>query len=244
MIPRQPRRESQPVRETWRMGIERYTPSVRKVGRPHRYLLSGIAVCDVCDAPVRVGAQNVGSSRRSQPRTDPSRYGVYECRGGVTKSGFHVSMNQEHLDQIVTDAVLARIDQPQFETPAILKDEAHRSEHDALRLELKALRIRLDAAGEDAEQAPDVALAHLQTTEADLEIRALQRRIDELQMRDPLIAELRRAGQFANLTWKWLSIVQRRHIVESLVVPRIKPLDPTERGRRGINADRVDLVWR
>lgn len=153
-------------------------------------------------------------------------------------------MNQEHLDQVVTDALLARISQPHFTTPVILRDEAHRDERDALRLEVKALRIALSAAREDGEHASDALPEHGPNSRDTPEVRAIRRRIDDLQMRDPLIAQLRLAGQFANLTWRWLTIVQRRHVVESLVVPRVNPVEPAERGRQGVNEHRIELVWR
>jgi len=119
-----------------RMGAEAGISAARKGGRPAKYLLSRLALCGVCDAPLRVGAQNARRPRARGSVAEPSRYRVYECPGQPSQTGFHVSMRQEHLDQLITEAVLERVAQESFRVPSRLKDEAARDEHEALRLEI------------------------------------------------------------------------------------------------------------
>ncbi|RYF48020.1 MAG: hypothetical protein EOO27_36265, partial [Comamonadaceae bacterium] len=85
---------------------------VKRRGRPARHLLSGIAVCTVCGSSLRVGSQNTRGRAE-----EPSRYRVYECAGSTGNTGFHVSIRQEHLDQIVTDAIIGRVLEPDFRAP-------------------------------------------------------------------------------------------------------------------------------
>lgn len=89
----------------------------RTNGWPARHLLAGIAVCGVCGAKMRVGRQNAGS-RSTGPNgvlLPRKTYLTYVCAGVPghlgpgERKGFHVAMREEHLDQLVTEALLARI---------------------------------------------------------------------------------------------------------------------------------------
>ena len=68
-------------------------------------------------------------------------------------------------------------------------------------------------------------------------------RIEELEELDPLARQLRDSSSVQK-AWNGMSLVDRRHIIQLLVLPRINPVPPEERGRPGINARGVDLVWK
>lgn len=212
--------------------------TTRRRGRPPRYLLSAIAVCGVCGAATRVGAQNTGGGKHQ-----PSHYRVYECAGAPGRTGFHVSMRQEHLDEIVTDAVLARILGPDFRVPRAREEDEDGSEQRALRLEIKGHRAWLEAVRKEARRRGRPRVLAAQERIVRLKIEAAQARIDELERLNPLVDELRRSQRVRD-TWSGMSLIQQRHVIESLMVPRIHPVEPAERGQRGPNARRVDLVWR
>ncbi|ANQ74406.1 hypothetical protein AOT96_29005 [Rhodococcus sp. 008] len=72
-------------------------------------------------------------------------------------------------------------------------------------------------------------------------IRAALMRIEELEELDPLACQLRDSSSVQR-AWNRMSLVERRHIIRLLVLPRINPVPPEERGQPGINARRVDLV--
>lgn len=213
-----------------------------KRGRPPRYLLSSIAVCGVCGARTRVGSQNA-SSQSAQGKELPHRYRVYECAGSPGATGFHVSIRQEYLDEIVTDAVLARVADMDFQTPRALAEDEDGTERRALRLEIKADYIWLEKVREAAELRPRSELLENQEKIVFPKIEAALDRIDVLENLDPLVRRLRRAQSALNI-WASMPVAQQRHVVSTLVIPRIDPVGADVRGQRGPNADRVKLIWR
>lgn len=225
------------------MGPGNDTNVSRKRGRPARHLLSGIAVCGVCDAPVRVGAQNAGRARGLVVPTPPPRYRVYECAGWPGQPGFHVSMHQERLDRIVTDAVLERIATPYFEVPRILKGESAREEREALLHEIDSLRGWLGEVRVESKRRRNESMLLEQEAIVLPRIQAANQRILELEKRDPLIFRLNYYFPVAPLVWDAMPIAQRRHVVQKMVTPRIHPVVRANRSSRALNGDRVELVW-
>lgn len=223
--------------------VDEPSPIPRRRGRPARHLLGGIAVCGVCGAATRVGTQNTGARQSPGDQAQPSRYRVYECAGSTGSRGFHVSMRQEHLDQIVTDAVLARISRPDFQTPRTTHEDQDGSERRALRLKIKGHRVWLDTVRKEADRrdAP-LMLAH-QERVVFPKIRAALARIEALDELDPLTTQLRDSSSVWN-AWNRMRLPEQRHIVRLLVTPRINPVLPEDRGRQGLNTHRVDLDWR
>lgn len=217
--------------------------AAKRRGRPHRHLLSGIAVCGVCDAPTRVGTQNTSTRRPSGAAQPPARYHVYECAGTPGSTGFHVSMHQEHLDQIITDAVLARVCEPDFHPPTALGEDEDGQERRALRLEIKSDRVWLNYVEKEAmrRKMPDLIIGQDRIVLP--RIRAAQDRLEELEELDPLALGLMRARSARN-TWERMPLAQRRHVVHALMIRRILPVPADERGQRGLNIRRVDLGWR
>ncbi|WP_324701298.1 zinc ribbon domain-containing protein [Micrococcus sp. HOU01] len=219
-----------------------HSEATRRRGRQHRYLLSGIAVCGVCGAPTRVGTQNTSTRRPFVAGQPPARYRVYECAGTPGSTGFHVSMHQEHLDRIVTDAVLARIREPDFRPPSARAGDEDGLERRALRLEIKSDRAWLDSVQSEAtrSQRPDTLLRQQDIVLP--KIRAAEKRIEDLEEPDPLVLGLKDARSTKN-AWERMPLAQRRHVVRALLIPRILPIPAGERGRQGINLHRVDLRW-
>ncbi|QDG88077.1 hypothetical protein NIBR502770_05955 [Pseudarthrobacter sp. NIBRBAC000502770] len=96
---------------------------------PARHLLTGIATCGVCGAPMRIEKQNAGRRKdktTGEPLSRPLNehgdelsypsYNTYICVGAPGKTGFHVAMRDSHLDKVVTELFLARLDGPEFLT--------------------------------------------------------------------------------------------------------------------------------
>lgn len=211
--------------------------AARGRGRPAAHLLSGIAVCGVCGSAVRVGSQNTRSDEQRH------RYRVYECAGSPGSTGFHVSMRQEHLDQIVADAVVERVLRSDFRAPRAHEEDSDGTERRALRLEIKSLRIWLDEVGKEARRrgTEDVLTGAERVVLPKIE--AATDRVEELERLDPMIVDLQDARSVRR-AWDALPLAQQRHVVRALMVPRINPVLEEERGRRGLNARRVDLGWR
>lgn len=217
-------------------------PVVRTRGRPPRYLLSSIAVCGVCGAPTRIGTQNA-RSRPTSRDTQPTLYRVYECAGVPGRTGFHVSIRQEHLDEIVTDAVIARVVGKDFMTPRTRPEDEDGTERRALRLEIKSHRVWLDAVRSESAKRQHPEMIRAQEAIVLPKIEAATKRLEELEQLDPIVRGLK-STQSARGTWDRMPLAQQRHIVSTLMVPRINPVAPGEQGRRGPNYDRIDLIWR
>lgn len=217
-------------------------PLPKAKGRLPRHLLSGIAVCGACGAPTRVGSQNVRPGGLGAG-TKPERYRVYECAGLPGQSGFHVSISQEQLDEIVSEAVIARVEEASFRVPfseAGLEEDSERQE---LRLNIKSKRLWLREVAEEAELTnnPDMlAMAEKVTLP---KIWADRDRLEKLEELDPFIVDLHKARSI-RLTWERLPIAQQRHIVQTLLIPRIDPVPTEARGRQDVNQSRVQLLWK
>lgn len=218
------------------MSVTRETSPSTSRGRPAQYLLSGIATCGVCGAAVRIGSQNTGLGKGQ-----PARYRVYECAGLPGAGGFHVSIQQEHLDQIVTEAVMDRVLQADFHPPRDLEDDADGTERRALRLQIKAQRLWLDHGRKEAHRR---GMDHIMPPVERIvrsKIEAAQLRIDELERLNPLVLDLQGARS-VRLTWQRLPRADQRRVIGALMAPRINPVPIEQRGR-GLNSERIDLGW-
>lgn len=215
-----------------------------KAGRPPVYLLSGIASCGVCGSKTRIGRQNTGVGRRMYGKLNqPMHYRVYECAGNSASSGFHVSMRQDHLDQIVTEAVLARVAEPDFQPPPHDPgQDADGTEREALRLEIEKHSQWLDGFREEAKKRKMFYMIQKEERIVLPQIAAAQARIEELERLDPITSELA-TSQSARTVWDAMPMAQRRHVVASLMKPKINPVAAGEHGKRGLNPSRVDLNW-
>lgn len=222
-------------------------PSARRSrGRPPTHLLSTIAVCGVCGAGLRAGTQNAGTRGTGSAKEARPRYRVYHCAGpSATASGrVHVSMSQEHLDQIVTEAVLARISQVDFETPRTLRDEdPNGTERERLELDIKADEIWLDAVRREAEMKRRPSILAGQERIIRPRIESARKSLDELAQIDPIVRDLTISDPVQAHSDD-MTLAERRHVIQTLVIPHINPTSVEERGQRGFNERRVELSWR
>lgn len=208
---------------------------------PAKHLLSGIGVCGVCGVGLRVGKQNSG--RQVDPETGRRRtYATYVCAGTPGKSGFHVGMRETHLDEAVTEAVLARLERADFLATLGERDVSTDAERVALLAEIEGHHAWLDEVRERAARERQLDTLFDQQARVQPKIKAAQQRLEALAATDPSVLDLARTGAVRE-AWERLAIPGRRRIVRALVVPRVMPVPEVERGRRGINLKRIDLVW-
>jgi site-specific DNA recombinase len=182
-----------------------------------RHLLSGIAVCGVCDGRIRV-QKNRG-------------FLAYLC-----VDGFHVSRRQDQADALVEAVTVARLQRPDI--LELLTDDDDEAVIAAL-TEAREKRARLDGFY-DAAAAGNLSPAALARIEATLlpEIAAAERRAQRVGL-PPLVADT--AGPSAADRWDALSLPQRREVIKALMTVRILP---TGRGVREFNPEHIEITWR
>ena len=216
---------------------------------PARHLLSGIALCGECGARTRAGRQNGGVQKHDEngERLPRPRYHAYQCIGIPGRAGFHVSMREEHLDLIVTELVLARLERPDFLATLGEQDEDVDAERAAVLDEIKGHQEWLEQVATEAERRRDLRMLMEQRDLVEPKIEAAQRRLESLAGADPLVLELARSGRVREL-WaereKIGDIIWQRHVIRELIVPKIHRVPPEAKGRKGINRDRITYDWR
>jgi len=213
---------------------------------PARHLLGGIAECAVCGSGTRIGKQNAGRRKIDEEtgeKLPQEHYNTYLCHGAPGKTGFHVAMKEEHLDLLVTEVVLARIQRPDFLARVGQTDDGVDAERAALLDEIREHQEWLEQVRERAEATRNLNLLFDQEQRVSPKIAAAQKKLESLAATDPLIIELA-GSEDIEARWAELSIVDKRQVIRLLVTPRIRPVGKGWRGRKGINRDRVEFRWR
>lgn len=183
-----------------------------------KHLMSGVALCGVCDGPVCV-QKNRGSLS-------------YIC-----KWGFHVARRTTFLDRYVTGRVIARLARP--DAARYLGEDPAADVAEALE-ELAALRARHDALAEAAATG-EMTPALLAKSEARLlpQIEKAQARASRLSA-VPVLTGL--AGRpDAGEVWTGLSVAKQRAVIQALCEVRILR---TRQGARALDPRSVQLTWR
>jgi DNA invertase Pin-like site-specific DNA recombinase len=114
--------------DTWRSVVAILDNPDRRSGptRGRKFVLSGIALCGVCDAPVKSGFASATSTKRP----------IYLC-----KDGFHVSRRMDEVDDWVVEHAVERLSRPDAINVLV---NSERPDVDALRAEADTLRARLN----------------------------------------------------------------------------------------------------
>jgi site-specific DNA recombinase len=209
--------------DTWRTAVALVTdPSRANPPRSGVALLTGIARCGVCDAPVHGG--------RTGPRTGNAKN--YRC----SASYGHFGRAQEPVDSYVRKVTLARLAR-QDVIERLAKDRPERAE---LAKEARKLRRKLDQLAED--YAED-AMTRQQFRIATRETR------DKLAVLDEKIAAAGRGNALSRFVgvddvaevWAALDDVERREVISDLMEIRLLP---PGRGVRTFRPETVDITWK
>jgi DNA invertase Pin-like site-specific DNA recombinase len=198
----------------WRAVVAVLTdPARQNPGRPPRWLLTNLAVCGVCGAPVRVATAGSVHGRRTKP--------TYTCR-----TGKHVVRDAAACDEFVEAVICERLSRPDARDLLIADDR--QVDPTGLHLQDAALDARLRELGRLAGQGD---IDPVQLVEATKVIR---------QQREQITAELAAASRGSVLAgvvdapdpakvWAGLDLSRRRAIIRTLVTVTILP---ARKGRR------------
>jgi DNA invertase Pin-like site-specific DNA recombinase len=208
---------------TWRAAAALLSDPTRRSGPrgSARALLSSLALCGVCGAPVQSG----GAAR-------PGTRG-YRCSGSTG----HFARKAEPVEEFVSAVMIERLSRP--DAAALLVDHK-KPDVDALRTQAVAIRQRLDALANDFADG-SLTASQLRTATS----RARARLSDvESQMADagrvdvlgPLVG-----AQDVCAAWDGLSVARRRAVIDTLATVRLHPVG---RGSRTFRPETVEIEWK
>jgi site-specific DNA recombinase len=196
-------------------------PERRRPPRSGRNLLTGLAHCGACDAPVHGG----GGVRRGIRN--------YRCRAA---SG-HIGRMAEPVEDYVEAVMVARLSRA--DARELLVDQS-KPDLDALRTEGRALRSRLDTAAADYADGAITAGQLRTITERIREklatVEAQMADAGRVDVLGPLVT-----ASDVQAAWDGLSVDRRRRVVDTLAVIRLLP---PGRGVRTFRPETVEIEWR
>ncbi|SEN99832.1 recombinase family protein [Cryobacterium luteum] len=218
---------------------------------PAKHLLAGIALCGVCGAPTRVGKQNAGAKKLDDEGNPLPRktYLAYICSGVPGRpgpdgtKGFHVAMRQEHLDTVVTELVLTRLERPDFLAMVGERGQGNDTDRRAVLEEIAGYHAYLNEVRADA--AAKLRFNLLLDQEARIEplIKTAQARLEKLSEMDPFVLTLLSGGAI-RLEWTDMELAKKRRLIRAVMAPRISRIGKGWAGQKGINYERVEPGWR
>lgn len=208
--------------ETWR-AVRRILGDRSRVTTPGRggklHLLSGIATCGVCGAPLRV------SPSRGVP--------AYRCGGR-----FCVTRTASMLEQFVTDIVLARLSRP--DAAHLLSEVDDGGAREAAERAAERVRERLDDAAASF-AAGDITARQLTTITAQLrpELTALEAASAPPPDRGRVLGKLAGADDVPAV-WEAMTPDLRRSVIKLLMTVTV------HKGRKGpgFKTEGIEVGWR
>ena len=218
--------------ETWRsVRALLLDPARRRTGSGNgrKYLLSGVAKCGVCGEPMVAGfaTWTNKSGTRQERRT-------YRCS---TLRSDHVSRHQGAINELVTEAVIARL--------------AAASPEDLLRPHLDDAAVDLEAEAERIRTKLNIYAEDYSADRIDHDtmvagVKALRAQLEEVnRLREPVRAEqvLRDfvGADEVRDTWEALPMDRKRAVVDTICTVTIKR---TGRSGRGFDPTSVDIAWK
>lgn len=201
--------------DTWE-AVQQLVNGSRGRATRARALLTGVAVCGICDAHVHAG----GNARKDVRG--------YRC----SASSGHFARMAEPIEDYVDRIVEARLNRPDA---AKLAHAADASPEDQAALE--ALRARRDGLGiafADGDLTREQVRAATERLNA--QIAALESRMADAA-RSRVLADLIGAGD----RYRALPVERRRQVIDTLMRVRILP---PGRGTRTFRPESVEIVWR
>lgn len=190
--------------------------------QPYVHLLSGIARCGLCGGKMRYSKARITGTKNT-----PAQYSCKEC--------FKIRRKSEPVDEMVTLAVLARLQDPAL-LRALSVDNTGLLE--SLRNKHEGLLARLDVAADEFADG-SITGAQLKRINSRLlpELEELKRRIGHLQGTSPVLAM---AGASAAKRWENAPIEIKRQVIEALVSVTIVKV-----GSGGkFNPESVQIDWK
>ncbi len=152
-------------------------------------------------------------------------------------------MRDSHLDAVVTELVLARLERADFLAILGERGKGTDDERQAMLGEIAKYQEYLEMVREEAAQNLRFDLVMDQEARIGPKIKAAQKRLEKLSEMDPLVLRLVRDAAVRD-TWEKMDLPDKRRVIRAVMTPRVNRVAPDAKGQRGINHERVDVVWR
>jgi hypothetical protein len=203
------------------------TPSRLGQRNPRKYVLTGLAVCSLCSAPMGGTVKTTPSGRRSAYLVCAPGRGGRSCVGILA----------EPTETYVVDRLFAELDRPEFLAAVAADDHAER--RDGLARALSALDAqRAELAGMWA--AGGMSTMEWRAARAGLDVRENELRAELAAMPAPPARLDGIAG--AREAWPAMKLDERRELlrmfIEAVLISRAKP------GARAFDSNRISIEWR
>lgn len=214
--------------DVWRAVVAILTDPSRRTSTGNRasYLLSGIAICGVCENSIT--SAGVKYSRAGEAST---RY-IYRCRTNNC-----VGRRRDWIDQFVAGVVIERLRRP--DARDLLVDNDH-PDIESLRMEASALRTRLEDAA--ASYADDKITA----TQLEIVTKRIRSRLAEIESttmipsRAAVLADVV-TSEDVEAAWNAAGLDRQRAIVRTLMDVAILPGGG---GSREFDPSKVRITWK
>ena len=208
-------------RDTWAAAQAVMNNPNRRPTRGDQRLLTGLAVCGVCDGPIHAGG---GATAR----------GVYRC----ATSGGHVIRKREPVDEYVEAVVTGRLSRP--DAVALFAATSVPNNAELIR-EADAIRQRLDGL---AEAYADGTIEASQLRKGTERLRTALAKVEaEIGPADGVSAVGRQLATSTDLkaSWNLLQVAAKREVIRALMEIRIHP---PGRGVRNLDPKTIAIKWR
>jgi DNA invertase Pin-like site-specific DNA recombinase len=202
---------------------------VAQVRSPRRALLSRLLRCGRCGSTLNSGGSNNGQ-RRYVCQADPGRPGCGR-----------LAMRAEPLEAIITEAILIRLDSPEF-AKALSGREESSSDTLGIRESLASDQAQMDElAGLWADRAISSAEWKAAREPIEARIRTTERRLASLADTTPITGL---AGHGAQLREQWEGLnLTRQHAIITAIIDTVTILPAVTQGSRDYLA-RIQPNWR
>jgi site-specific DNA recombinase len=147
------------------------------------------------------------------------------------------------LDAVVTELVLARLERADFLAMLGKRGKGTDDERQVLLAEISKYQEYLEKVRDEAAQNLRFDLLIDQESRIEPKINAAQKRLEKLSEMDPLVLKLVSEGSVRD-TWDALALPDKRRVIRAVMTPRVNRVDAEAKGKRGINYERVEAVWR
>ncbi len=213
--------------------------NVNPGSRSRAHLLSGIATCGVCGAPMRVAKGKPYTSRK--PPYETTVKDIYRCQSTDRNKAGCTSRDLEMVDRWVTEIVLGRFAQPDVLAEWTAAQEDGDGPAAKARADAEDLRARLNGA---ADMYASGQITGDQLIRITNDLRPQLEKLDAAAVPAlPMIgavADLASADD-TRATWESFDVRQRRDIIRlflaSVTVHKTRP-------GRGFDPASVEVVWR